>query len=82
MYGTIRMHQERQYPSRVHGTDLGNPDFVRLAEAYGAFGERVTQITEFASTLERALGWTKEKSLPALIELVADPEVITARQPP
>ena len=77
MYGTIRMHQELHYPSRVHGTALGNPDFVALAQAYGAFGARVAEITEFAATLDRALAWTKEKSLPALIELLADPEVIT-----
>jgi acetolactate synthase-1/2/3 large subunit len=77
MYGTIRMHQERQYPSRVHGTALGNPDFVRLAEAYGAFAVRVADISEFGTALNQALAWTKEKSLPALIELMADPEVIT-----
>jgi acetolactate synthase-1/2/3 large subunit len=77
MYGTIRMHQERQYPSRVHGTALGNPDFVRLAEAYGAFGARVEQISEFGTALNHALAWTKDNSLPALIELMADPEVIT-----
>jgi acetolactate synthase-1/2/3 large subunit len=77
MYGTIRMHQERHYPSRVHGTALGNPDFVRLAEAYGAFGARVTEISEFSAALDRALAWTKENSLPALIELLADPEVIS-----
>ena len=38
MYGTIRMHQEREFPGREHGTALVNPDFAKLAEAYGAFG--------------------------------------------
>ena len=38
MYGTIRMHQEREYPARVFGTDLRNPDFAQLARAYGAHG--------------------------------------------
>ena len=41
MYATIRMHQERQFPGRVIGTDLDNPDFPALAQAYGAHGERV-----------------------------------------
>jgi acetolactate synthase-1/2/3 large subunit len=41
MYGTIRMHQERHYPARVHATDLRNPDFAALARAYGGFGETV-----------------------------------------
>jgi acetolactate synthase-1/2/3 large subunit len=77
MYGTIRMHQERNYPSRVHGTGLGNPDFALLAKAYGAFGEKVESLSEFQAVLDRALLWTREKSLPALIEMMTDPEVIT-----
>ena len=43
MYGTIRMHQEREYPGRVSGTDLNNPDFAALARAYGAHGEMVEE---------------------------------------
>ena len=47
MYATIRMHQERQFPGRVVGTDLANPDFVELARAYGAHGERVERTEQF-----------------------------------
>ena len=75
MYGTIRMHQERNYPERVIGTDLVNPDFKALALAYGAHGERVTKNEEFGPALTRALGANKA----ALIELITDPEQINTR---
>ena len=77
MYGTIRMHQEREYPGREHGTSLVNPDFARLAEAYGAFGGTATTTTEFANALSQALAFIRERRLPALIELKMDPEIIT-----
>src|SRR5690606_20875018 len=54
MYGTIRMHQERDYPGRVLGTDLANPDFTRYAEAFGGFGARVERTAEFGPGLEQA----------------------------
>lgn len=54
MFGTIRMHQERDYPGRVSGTDLHNPDFAALAVAYGAHGEVVSQTADFGPALERA----------------------------
>ncbi|HVG82077.1 MAG TPA: thiamine pyrophosphate-binding protein [Methylomirabilota bacterium] len=76
MYGTIRMHQERHYPSRVIATDLANPDFAELARSYGAHGERVERTEEFAPAFERALGAGKA----ALIEIRLDPEAITPRQ--
>jgi acetolactate synthase-1/2/3 large subunit len=75
MYGTIRMHQEREYPGRVSGTDLRNPDFAALGRAYGAHGETVTTTEEFAPAFERALKAGK----PALIEVKLDPEAITPR---
>ena len=75
MYGTIRMHQEREYPERVHGTDLANPDFAALARAYGAFGEKVEATGDFAPAFERAMTSGK----PALLELRLDPEAITPR---
>jgi acetolactate synthase-1/2/3 large subunit len=75
MYGTIRMHQERQFPGRVVGTELENPDFVRYAESFGAHGERVERTEQFPEALERAL----EAGRPALVELVIDPEAITPR---
>jgi acetolactate synthase-1/2/3 large subunit len=54
-YGTIRMHQERDYPARVSGTDLANPDFAALARAYGAWAETVESTDAFAPALDRAL---------------------------
>ncbi|MFM7965598.1 MAG: thiamine pyrophosphate-binding protein [Betaproteobacteria bacterium] len=75
MYGTIRMHQEREYPERVWGTDLVNPDFAALARAYGGHGETVRQTAEFLPAINRAMASQK----PAIIELVVDPEQITSR---
>ena len=76
LYGTIRMHQEQQYPGRPIGTDLCNPDFVAYARAFGIAGERVTSHAGFGDVLERAL------AAPAgyLIDLVVDPETITPRK--
>ena len=73
MYGTIRMHQERNYPARVHGTDLVNPDFAALARAYGAIGEKITRTADFAPALERALAADR----PSLLWLVVDPQAVT-----
>jgi acetolactate synthase-1/2/3 large subunit len=75
MYATIRMHQERQFPGRVIGTTLENPDFPRLAQAYGGFGERVERTEDFEAAFERALASGK----PALLELPVDPERISPR---
>jgi len=73
MYGTIRMHQERNYPARVSGTDLVNPDFAALARAYGAHGETVVRTDEFAPAFERALAAGR----PALLHVKADPQALT-----
>ena len=73
MYGTIRMHQEREYPGRVYATDLANPDFAALARAYGVHGETVLRTAEFGPALERALAAGK----PALLHLLADPQAVT-----
>ncbi|TFB44101.1 thiamine pyrophosphate-binding protein [Pseudomonas sp. F01002] len=75
MYGTIRMHQERNYPGRVSGTELHNPDFAALAQAYGLHGEVVTTTSEFAPAFERCL----DLSRPSLIEVRVDPEALTPR---
>ena len=75
MYGTIRMHQEREYPGRVSGTALVNPDFVAYAKAFGAHAELVEKTADFESALERALGAGRA----ALLELRIDPEAITTR---
>ncbi|GGC79071.1 thiamine pyrophosphate-binding protein [Chelatococcus reniformis] len=73
MYGTIRMHQEREYPGRVSATALTNPDFAALARAYGGHGETVRATAEFAPALERALA----AGGPAIIHCLIDPEAIT-----
>jgi acetolactate synthase-1/2/3 large subunit len=73
MYGTIRMHQEKNYPARVFATELKNPDFCALAFAYGAHGERVECTEEFAPALARAL----QSGKPALIHCLLDPQAIT-----
>ena len=77
MFGTIRMHQEREYPGRVSGTSLHNPDFAALAQAYGGQGEVVDRTADFAPALQRALAYTRERRLPAVIELRYDGELIT-----
>ncbi|HEV2220450.1 MAG TPA: thiamine pyrophosphate-dependent enzyme, partial [Casimicrobiaceae bacterium] len=73
MYGTIRMHQERSYPSRVSGTALTNPDFAALARAYGAHGETVSATAEFAPAFERALACGRA----ALVHVRIDPQALT-----
>jgi len=73
IYGTIRMHQEREYPGRVSGTTLKNPDFAALARAYGGHGETVERTEEFAGAFERA----RASGLPAIIDVKLDPEAIT-----
>src|SRR3569832_1719497 len=75
MFGTIRMHQEREYPEHVHGTALANPDFAGLARAYGYAGVRITKTAEFEPELVAAL----ERKQGTLIEVMLDPEVITTR---
>ena len=77
MFGTIRMHQERTYPGRVSGTQLHNPDFAALAQAYGGQGEIVESTAGFAPALARALAFTRTRKLPALIELRYDGNLIT-----
>jgi acetolactate synthase-1/2/3 large subunit len=73
IYGTIRMHQEREYPARVIGTDLVNPSFAALADAYHCFGATVHKTSEFEAAFEEALASGK----PALIEIITDPEAIS-----
>jgi acetolactate synthase-1/2/3 large subunit len=75
MYGTIRMHQEREYPKRESGSHLQNPDFAALARAYGYAGVRITRTAEFEAELLAALA-RKEGTL---IEVTLNPEVITTR---
>lgn len=74
-YGTIRMHQERDYPNRVSGTALVNPDFPALARSYGFHGERVEKTADFEAAFERACA----SPTGAVIELVVDPEGLSPR---
>jgi acetolactate synthase-1/2/3 large subunit len=75
MFGTIRMHQAREYPLHIAGTELKNPDFVGLANAYGYVGTRITHTAEFEPALLAALA--REQG--SLIEVMLDPEVISTR---
>jgi acetolactate synthase I/II/III large subunit len=77
MYGSIRMHQEKEYPGRVHATALDNPDFVALARAFGGYGELVAETDAFADAFARARAFADEKRKPAILELRIDPEAIT-----
>ena len=73
MYGTIRMHQERDYPGRVSGTKMAGPDYTALARSFGAHAERVRSSAEFTAVFETAM---KARGV-TLIELITDPMQIT-----
>jgi len=73
LYGTIRMHQEREYPGRVSATVLRNPDFVGYAKAFGGFGIKVEKTADFAAAFKAA----QDSKLPAIIHLKIDPEAMT-----
>jgi acetolactate synthase-1/2/3 large subunit len=73
-YGTIRMHQERHYPNRVHGTGLTNPDFAAFARSFGAHGETVLHTDEFVPALQRALAVQQR---PSVIEIRLPQEAST-----
>ncbi len=73
MYGTIRMHQEREYPGRVSGTELKNPDFAAYARAFGGHGETVRKTSEFAAAFQRC----EASGKPSIIHCIVDPDGIT-----
>lgn len=75
MYGTIRMHQERDFPTHNMGSNLNNPHFANLAKAYGYEGIRISKTEEFEPALIAALA----RNQGTLIEIILDPEVITTR---
>ncbi len=74
--GTIRMHQEQRFPDRVIATTLTNPNFAKLADSFGAFGQQVKKTEDFAPAFQYAL----ESNKPALIELLIDPDAITPEE--
>jgi acetolactate synthase-1/2/3 large subunit len=73
LYGTIRMHQEREYPGRVSATVLKNPDFAAYGRAFGGFGVTVEKTVDFADAFRAAQASGK----PAIVHLKVDPEAIT-----
>ena len=73
MYGTIRMHQEREYPGRVSATELRNPNFADYARAFGGFGVSVERTEDFPAAFKAAQASGK----PAIVHLKIDPEAIT-----
>jgi acetolactate synthase-1/2/3 large subunit len=75
MYGTIRMHQERDFPTHNMGSHLNNPNFANLAKAYGYEGVRISKTEEFEPALTAALA----RNEGTLIEIMLDPEAITTR---
>ncbi|MBQ1765725.1 MAG: thiamine pyrophosphate-binding protein, partial [Aquincola sp.] len=74
-YGTIRMHQEREYPGRVSGSDLFNPDFAALARAYGWRAERIEATAQFEPAFAAALA----SGRPTLLHVKLDTDVSTTR---
>lgn len=75
MYGTIRMHQQRNYPMRPAGTDMVNPDFAALARAYGGFGA----VVEDGAAFPDALAEARQAGRPAIIDLKVDPKALSPR---
>jgi acetolactate synthase-1/2/3 large subunit len=74
-YGTIRMHQEREYPGRVSGSELSNPDFAALARAYGWRGTTVERTGQFEPAFAEAMAADR----PSLIHVRLDTDVISPR---
>ena len=72
-YGTIRMHQEREFPGRVSGTELTNPDFAAYARAFGGFGATVERTADFGEAFEMA----RASGLPSILHLKIDVDAIT-----
>lgn len=73
MFGTIRMHQEREYPGRVSATALRNPDFAAMALSFGCHAETVQDSADFPAAFQRA----KDSGKPALLHCFLDPEALT-----
>lgn len=73
MYGTIRMHQEREYPGRVVATELKNPDFAGYGQVFGGFGVKVAKTADFPAAFAAA----KASGKPSIIHLMIDPEALT-----
>jgi len=68
--GMVRQWQEIFYDRRYSYTEITGPDFVKLAEAYGAVGLRVTEPNEVKPALKKAI----EAKRPVLIDFVVERE--------
>lgn len=79
IYGTIRAHQERQFPARVFGTTMVNPDFAEVARAYGFHAERVEATADFVAAFQRATASAKA-GVGAVLSLAIAAEAIAPRQ--
>ncbi|MCS4295329.1 acetolactate synthase-1/2/3 large subunit [Comamonas sp. BIGb0152] len=77
MYGTIRMHQERDYPNRVSATELRNPDFVAYAKAFGGNAALVEKTEDFAPALAAMRSWAEQHQLPVILHCKLDQQAIT-----
>ena len=73
MYGTIRAHQEREFPGRISATALRNPDFAAYARAFGGFGATVDKTEQFADAFNAA----RASGMPAILHLKVDPQAIS-----
>ena len=76
MWGTIRAHQEREFPARTIALGFDNPEFVQLVQAYHGYGEVVDKSEEFGAAFERAREFAERERLPALLEIRYDPDGI------
>ena len=76
IWGTIRAHQEREFPGRTIALGFDNPDFTQIVQGYHGYGEVVRDNTEFASAFERARQFTEKENLPALLEIRYDSDGI------
>lgn len=80
MWGTIRAHQEREFPARAIALNFQNPDFTQIIKGYGGYGEVVERTEDFRAAFERALTFANEHQLPALLEIRYDPDGIAPGQ--
>jgi len=76
MWGTIRAHQEREFPARSIALEFDNPDFAQLVRAYRGHGETVSDNAQFEAAFARALAFAEREHLPALIEIRCDADAI------
>lgn len=80
MWGTIRSHQERDFPARAIALNFENPDFTQIIKGYGGYGEVVERTHDFRAAFERALMFADTRHLPALLEIRYDPDGIAPGQ--